>query len=120
MRLTQTAYPNGRTVNYNYPAGVDAVMSRLGSITESDQTVDAAYSYLGLGTIVREDYQQAAVKLDYDPAGDNSYTGLDRFGRVADQLWAQYGDSPATLDEYQYATTARATSRAKPTRPTRP
>ena len=103
MRLSQTTYPNGRTVNYNYPSGVDAVMSRLGSITDSNQTVDAAYSYLGLGTIIREDYQQAGVKLDYDPAADNSYTGFDRFGRVADQLWAQYGDSPATLDEYTYA-----------------
>ena len=64
--------------------------------------MSTAYGYLGLGTIVREDFQQPQVKLDYDPAGDNSYTGLDRFGRVADQLWAQYGDSPATMDEYTY------------------
>jgi RHS repeat-associated protein len=103
MRLTQITYPNGRTVNYNYPAGVDAVMSRLGSITDSDGTVDAAYTYLGLDTIVREDYRQAGVELDYDPGGDNSYTGLDRFGRVLDQVWSDYGQTPAvTLDGYSY------------------
>ena len=34
LRLSQIAYPSaGSTVNYNYPAGVDAVMSRLVSIT---------------------------------------------------------------------------------------
>ena len=34
-------------------------MSRLSSISESNGTVDASYKYLGLGTIVKENYQQA-------------------------------------------------------------
>ncbi len=102
LRLTQTAYPNGRTVNYNYPTGVDAIMSRLGSITDSDSTTDAAYTYLGLDTIVKEDFQQAGVNLNYDPSGSNSYTGFDRFGRVIDQLWATDGGSPTTVDGYGY------------------
>ena len=48
MRLTQTTYPNSgkSTVNYNYPAGVDSIMSLLGSITDGSGNVEAAYSYL--------------------------------------------------------------------------
>lgn len=34
-------------------------------------------------------------------AGSN-VTGLDRFGRIADQVWERYGDDPAVLDEYTY------------------
>ena len=102
LRFSQLVYPNGRTVTDNYAAGVDSIMSRLTSITESNGTVDAAYKYLGLGTIVREDYQQAGIKLDYDPSANNSLTGLDRFGRVHDQLWSAYGSTPNPLEEYTY------------------
>ena len=103
LRLTQTIYPNGRTVNYNYATGVNAIMSRLSSISESNGTVDASYKYLGLGTIVKENYEQPDIKLDYDPSANNSLTGLDRFGRVIDQLWASYNSTPNPLEEYTYA-----------------
>ena len=103
LRLTQTVYPNGRTVNYNYATGVNAMMSRLSSISESNGTVDASYKYLGLGTIVKENYEQPDIKLDYDPNANNSLTGLDRFGRVIDQLWASYNSTPNPLEEYTYA-----------------
>ena len=47
-RPPRITYPNsttsGRTVNYNYPAGVDYIMSLLGSITDSSGTIDAAYT----------------------------------------------------------------------------
>ena len=81
-------------------------MSRLETIGDTSGTY-AAYKYLGLGTIVEEDLP-SGVKLDYDPGGDNSLTGLDRFGRIADQLWENYhlddGDEvvDGTADEYTY------------------
>ena len=64
--------------------------------------MDAAYTYLGLGTIVKEDYQEAGIDLNYDPGANNSYTGFDRFGRVVDQLWASYGATPSPQEEYAY------------------
>ncbi len=40
------------------------------------------------------------LELDYTGGGD-TYSGLDRFNRVVDQLWTNYGTSQ-TADEYQY------------------
>jgi hypothetical protein len=47
-------------------------MSLLGSITDSSGTVDAAYTYLGSCTIVKEDCTQAGVNLNYDPSANNT------------------------------------------------
>ena len=117
LRLTDISYPNdpngasspnGQNVHYNYNTGVqaavDEIMSRLSSISDSESgEIDAAYTYLGAGTIAVEDYAQSQVKLDYDPAGDDSFTGLDRFGRVVDQIWTDYVRDPdAVIDHYQY------------------
>ena len=44
-------------------------------------------------------YNTPQISLDYTQGG--SYAGLDRFGRVLDQLWSQVGRSNP-LDEYQY------------------
>ena len=115
MRLAQTTYPNSgkSTVNYNYPAGVDSIMSLLGSITDGSGNVEAAYRYLGAGNIVTEDYQQAQVKLDYSA---NNFAAWDQFGRVLDQVWSGYGQgNSGTLDAYQYAYNAAGdrTSRAE-------
>ena len=119
LRLSQITYPNsttsGRTVNYNYPAGVDSIMSLLGSITDSTGTL-AAYTYLGSGTIVKEDYPQAAVKLNYDPGANNTYSDLDRFGRVLDQVGPATARAiPARWTATATPTTARATAPAKAT-----
>ena len=51
--------------------------------------------------IVTEDYRQPDVKLDYTGTS-NSFSGFDRFGRIVDQVWKQYGSSPSVLDEYTY------------------
>ena len=90
------------------PAQIDHIMSRLETIGDTSGTL-SALQYLGLGTIVEEDFLEAGVKLDYDPAGDDSFTGFDRFGRIADQLWEHYhldgnGDEvvDGTVDEYTY------------------
>ena len=56
----------------------------------------AAYSYLGVGTIVTEDYDLVGVKLDYGAVGTD---GLDSFGRVIDHIWSDDSDA---IDEYLY------------------
>jgi len=48
---------------------------------------------------VVEDYEDIDVKLSYLD-GCGNVTGPDRFGRVADQLWAD--DSWSPVDEYRY------------------
>ena len=112
LRLTQVAYPNGQEINYNYNAGpqaaVDQIMSRLGSISDSQgSATDAVYTYLGLDTIVKEDYQQAGVMLDDILPSTGAYAGFDRFGRASEPCWWQH-DSNGTItgklaeDDYWY------------------
>jgi len=74
-------------------------MSRLSSIfddadsdgiLDSGETIDASYKYLGAGQIVEEDYVETQTKLTYLDSSGN-VAGLDRFGRIVDQLWEDYG-----------------------------
>jgi RHS repeat-associated protein len=101
LRLTDVIYPNGRDVQYGYgmAGSTDDVLGQVATIAGSDGTY-AAYTYLGVNTIVTEDYQQPEVKLDYTN-GSGQIIGLDRFGRVVDQVWSDYG-SDTTVDEFQY------------------
>ncbi len=62
----------------------------------------AQYTYLGGGRIVVEDYPAPDVKLNYDSGTAGEYAGLDRFGRVVDQLWYDYGAS-ADRDRFTYS-----------------
>ena len=115
IRLTDVIYPaapgsnTGRDIHYDYgPAGaggVDNIMSRLATISDSNGPI-AACTYLGAGTIASEDYQQPQIKLDY--SADN-FAALDRFGNVLDQVWCSYGSEsggtsaqPLPLDDYTY------------------
>src|SRR6516162_1393506 len=100
-------YPNSRVLNYNYASGLDDSISRLTSISDSSATLEA-YTYLGLDTVVKRAHPQSGVDLTYikqtgesnGDAGD-PYTGLDRFGRVADQRWLNISTGVAT-DRFQY------------------
>ena len=76
VRLTDVIYPaypgtsSGRDVSYGYsdssidPLGIDTIMSRLATISDSTGTL-AAYTYLGEETIASEDLQQPQIDLDY-------------------------------------------------------
>ena len=103
VRLEQVTYPDGREINYDYGTAdaIDDIMSRLASIKDDDDsTVLASYRYLGAGRIVTEDYEEIQVNLDY--AGEtNTFSALDRFGRVTDQVWNDYG-ATAVRDRYTY------------------
>ena len=109
LRLTDVVYPNTpspRDVIYGYGDAqsndinkvIDAIMSRLETISDSSGTL-AAYKYLVSGQIVEED--DPVAKLSYLDTSGN-VTGLDRFGRVVDQIWTDYSQQPATLDGYVY------------------
>ena len=101
VRLVDIVYPNGRTIDYGYgtAGGADDIMSRTETIsTAGEEDPSAVYTYLGASMIVTEDYAQASVKLDYTGTS-NSFSGFDRFGRIVDQVWEQYGSSPSVLDE---------------------
>src|SRR5271165_4624102 len=125
VRLTDVIYPNGRDVSYGYgqvssptfAQTVDNIMSRLATISESNGTVDAAYSYLGADTIATEDYQQPQIKLDYSA---NNFAALDRFGDVLNQVWSSYGSASGNVGSmdgytYTYNQVGDRTSRANQT-----
>ena len=105
LRPTSLRYPNGRRVHFTYGAAdsMADVLNRLDAIQDDSGgglgDVLASYSYLGLGTIVVEDYRQPDVRLEY--FFDGAYSGWDRFGRVVDQRWYDYGAS-ADRDRFTY------------------
>jgi YD repeat-containing protein len=109
-RLKSIRYPNGRLVHYQYGSGDNESLNRLDAIADyasssssssgGSATVFASYKYLGRSRMVEIDYQEADVRLDLIGTG-TSYTGLDRFGRVIDQKWYDYGSS-ADVDRYKY------------------
>ena len=102
-RLTSITYPDGYVLSYNYSSGLNSTISRLSSLSDSTGTLES-YSYMGLGTVVVRSHPQINVDLTYvgtpGDAGDE-YAGLDRFGRVVEQLWVNTSTS-TVLDDFQY------------------
>jgi RHS repeat-associated protein len=105
-RLTSIIYPSSRTVNYNYASGLDDSISRVTSLQDNGAPLPLeVYSYLGLNTVVKRAHPEPGVDLSYINApggssdGGDQYTGLDRFGRILDQYWAQAGTA---TDNFQY------------------
>ena len=83
---------------------------RTGSLIDDDasSTHLADYSYLGSQTFVITDYTEPDVKWTLadltgsdDPDTGDIYTGFDRFGRVKDNRWYDYGSS-ADVDRIKY------------------
>ena len=100
IRQTDIIYPNGRDVvlGYGTTGSIDDVLSRVNTVGDGLNTYDS-YTYLGLGTIASEDYEEPELKLDF--AADN-FAAWDQFGRTLDQAWSSYGSSPGAVDEYTY------------------
>ena len=40
-----------------------------------------------------EDFEEPDIKLDYFGGTSGTYSGFDRFGRVTNQKWVDYGSS---------------------------
>jgi RHS repeat-associated protein len=105
VRLVSVGYAGGQTVYYNYPSsGVGYVLSRLDNIADnsSGTTPYVQYTYLGLGTIVKEEHPAVSggLTLTYGSAGN--YSGWDRFGRIIDQKWTDGVGSTPPKDEFCY------------------
>ena len=106
VRATSMTYPNGRVVSRNYgtSGGDDDQLSRVTSLDDAGSAERVSYKYLGLGAFVRSDYPEPQVRWDLiTGTGVNPYAGLDRFGRVINCLWRNYGASiDAERVEYGY------------------
>ncbi len=96
--------PSGRRASFTRTAAASSsrtadwaacriLLSRLAEIKDGSTSL-AAYSYLGLQTLVQSDYGEPAlemtlIKAPSAPLGDagDQYVGLDRFGRLVDCRW---------------------------------
>ncbi len=96
--------------DYDSSGSMPDALSRIESIVDDDglSTHLADYSYLGLRTFVETDYTQPDVKYTLvGTAGGNDadtgdiYHGLDRFGRIDDSYWYDYG-STVDVDRIKY------------------
>jgi len=101
-RLNQLMYPNGRILAYNFATGMDSILNRVTSISDSSAAL-ASYTYLGAGTVVRITYPQPGIWLDLWGGTSGVFNGFDQFGRIIDQRW-QNGitTTPVDIDRYQY------------------
>ncbi len=96
VRLVSITYPNDRVLHHEYSSGNDNNLSRVSYLSDVDAngTRLAEYTYLGHGQIVKVDYPQPDLRYNLaHGVGDDPYDGLDRFGRVVDLLWYDYGSS---------------------------
>ncbi|MCA9091433.1 MAG: RHS repeat-associated core domain-containing protein, partial [Planctomycetaceae bacterium] len=118
IRPTLLTYPNGRelTVDYGTAGGMDDQLSRVSALVDDDDTTLAAYSYLGLGSVVQQSspeadllYTLADLNGTDDPTTGDIYSGLDRFGRIKDCRWYNT-NSESDLSRIQYGYN-RASSR---------
>ena len=112
IRPTTLTYPDGRVLTYNYGTSneIDDAISRAAALVDDDMSSThlADYSYLGLRNFVEVDYTEPDVEYTLigttggnDPDTGDIYLGLDRFGRVKDSYWYDYGSS-ADVDRIQY------------------
>ena len=105
IRLTKMTYPDGRELNYGYGSSgsTDDALSRLASLIDDDGSTHLVdYSYLGRNTFVKTDYPEPDLRYDLAMGtGSDPYDGFDRFGRVVDSRWYDYGSS-ADADRIKY------------------
>jgi RHS repeat-associated protein len=107
MRPTSLRYPNGRLVHFTYGSTGSAGdnLNQLQAIKDdssgSPGATLASYTYLGLRTVVVQDLEEPDITLDLFGGTSGTYAGLDRFGRVIDQRWYDYGSS-ADVDRFKY------------------
>ena len=100
LRPASLRYPNGRLVHNTYGSSgsTEDAINRIAAIKDdsagSPGTSLAEYQYLGQGAIVQVDYPEPELRYDLaHGAGDDPYDGMDRFGRVVDLFWRDYGSS---------------------------
>ena len=99
LRLTSVVYPNGRHLYFTYGSsgGTEDVINRVAAINDDNSgspgDILAQYTDLGRSQAAKVEYPQASIRYDLDHGTAGEYAGLDRFGRVVDLLWRDYGRS---------------------------
>lgn len=120
-RWLSTTYPNGRVLAsvYGSSGSMADGLSRPAALSFNASNV-VEYSYLGLGTVVKADYVEPDIRYDLAfGGGSDPYDGLDRFGRVVDLLWRDYGSSiDAERIKYGYDRAGNRTYRENTVDPT--
>jgi len=112
IRPTTITYPNGRviTLDYGTTGGIHDAASRVAALVDDDasSTHLADYCYLGLSTFVEVDYTEPDIEWTLvgtaggtDPDTGDIYRGFDRFGRIKDNYWFDYGSS-SDVDRIKY------------------
>jgi RHS repeat-associated protein len=106
VRLAYMTYPNGRELDFIYPASGTwgDKLSRLDGISgDLGATLYAQYTYLGQSTPVRVTHPLVTGGLTLDYGIDTgSPAGWDRFGRVIDHKWGSTAD-PTKFDRFQHS-----------------
>jgi RHS repeat-associated protein len=110
-RQTQLIYPTGRSLTYSYGevTDIDFACSRVAALIDDDgDTHLIEYSYLGLLTHVlgirpepEIEYTLVGTTGGDDPSTGDIYHGFDRFGRIKESCWYNYGMS-SDVDRLQY------------------
>ena len=99
VRRTSVTLPGSTTVSYVYNTGTtgfyDSEASRVSKMTISSVAV-ARYQYMGFGTVVGVDYDEADVYQHRYGSTTGSYPDLDQFGRVVKSRWTK--DLPTDMD----------------------
>ncbi len=120
-RPTSVTYPDGRQIDFDYgtSGGIDDSLSRVQQMLDGATTL-VEYRYLGAGTPVQISYPQPDVTMDLWDETEETYAGLDRFGRVKDVRWR---DLSAGIDlsriEYGYDRASNRTWRENLSDPNR-
>ncbi|WP_237722460.1 RHS repeat-associated core domain-containing protein [Singulisphaera acidiphila] len=113
IRPTSLTYPDGRVLTFDYgtAGGTSDAASRIASLIDDDGITHLAdYSYLGAVTVVEVDHPQPQIQFTLidlsggnDPDTGDIYSGFDRFGRIKDNRWYNYGtDADADRIHYGY------------------
>jgi hypothetical protein len=114
VRPTVTTYPGGRTTTFEYGAtgsnGSSATSSwylnRINNVKDSSSGTNstAVYTYIGESRIIKVAHPTTTNNLTiaYSLGSSGVYSGLDRFGRIVQQLWKDGSLSGGNYDGYQY------------------
>ncbi|WP_425395007.1 RHS repeat-associated core domain-containing protein [Aeoliella sp.] len=104
-RLKSVTYPDDKVLVYGYGTGTAAQLSRVEKLTWNSTEV-VNYQFLGMSRVAVQTYPETlsitpAVTNTLDSGGDDTYHGLDRFGRIVNSLWKQNSTDLVNL-EYTY------------------
>ncbi|QDT44041.1 hypothetical protein Pan241w_41460 [Gimesia alba] len=126
IRPASLTYPDGRVLSYSYGSSgsIDDATSRVAAIVDDDLSAThlAEYSYLGMRSPVIADETEPDVKYTLvgtaggnDPDTGDIYRGMDRFGRIKESLWYDYGASADKANiQYGYDRASNRTWRYNP------